>query len=157
MDENFFQYLCPVTQFYKHFNSDGNFTSLAAPMKSCECNGLNYYGMPAIGFGLKVAQYETNLAYRMEPKMFMCLPRIDPTLKTSMCALGLWNLQNLYDYDQHDQIGEDIKAFAVGQNFIRQYNMTFKFVRTVTESDTQSDINLLMFIGPAEDKNTVYG
>ena len=55
IDENFFQYLCKKdlsSGLDLDLNIDGNFTSYAAPMKSCQCEGMDYYGMPSIGFGL---------------------------------------------------------------------------------------------------------
>merc|ERR1719246_61588 len=61
-------------------------------MKDCGCDGLNYYGMPYVGFGLKIDQYETNHVYLMKPSMYMTLPRVDPSLRVSRCSLGLWNL-----------------------------------------------------------------
>ena len=45
MQENFFQYLCVSP------NEDSNnatLTSIAVPLKNCQCNGNNYYGMPEI-------------------------------------------------------------------------------------------------------------
>lgn len=61
----------------------------------------------------------------MEPEQFEMLPKVDTKLRTAECALGLWNLQNTKDSASQ----YDINEFAVGQNFIRTYNMTLKFVK----------------------------
>lgn len=56
MDDNFFQYLCKEELFSVDFDDKvvGENTSLAAPMKQCQCEGMDYYGMPSIGFGLQI-------------------------------------------------------------------------------------------------------
>eukprot|EP00354_Favella_ehrenbergii_P004465 CAMPEP_0170451608 /NCGR_PEP_ID=MMETSP0123-20130129/789_1 /TAXON_ID=182087 /ORGANISM="Favella ehrenbergii, Strain Fehren 1" /LENGTH=129 /DNA_ID=CAMNT_0010713349 /DNA_START=549 /DNA_END=938 /DNA_ORIENTATION=- len=54
MDENFFRYLCYDNKMQGDFKLIGNYTSFAAPMKSCQCDGENFYGMPSIEFGLQI-------------------------------------------------------------------------------------------------------
>ena len=97
MHEYFFQYLCSEQRWLtQEYDLIGNYyTSEAAPLLNCDCDGKNYYGMPSIGFGLHVDQYDTNHAYLMEPLMFMSQPKIDPYTRSPMCSLGLWNLSNL--------------------------------------------------------------
>ena len=64
METNFFNYIC------SDVGEDGNTkssTSLANPLKTCQCDGDLYYGMPDIAFSLNVDQYETKFAYRLSP------------------------------------------------------------------------------------------
>ena len=132
MNKSFFSYLCLKdlsSAVNENYDLQGNFTSFVAPMKNCQCSGLNYFGMPEIGFGLQVDQYTTKYSYLLQPHMYMTMPKVDPSLRVPKCALGLWNLKNHQDVDL-STIGSDIDQFAVGQNFIREYNMTFKYIKT---------------------------
>ena len=65
--------------------------------------------MPTVEFLLSVDNYETNFAYQLEPKDFEMLPKIDLDLRTSRCALGLWNLN-----ENRDETSNDVDEFAVG-------------------------------------------
>ena len=158
MDENFFQYLCESPD-NRHvldgYNLQGNMTSYAAPLASCSCDQQNFFGMPLIGFGLQIDQYVTKYVYDMTPSMYMTLPKIDPVLKASRCSLGLWNLMQVQQRESMQQ-GGDIDAFAVGQNFIREFNMTFKFIKTQQDSKIIDNISLLIFLGAAKHKETAW-
>ena len=74
LDKNFFSYLCvsPGTEYNKRSS-----TSVAVPLKNCQCDGFNYEGMPAIDFLLGVDQYETKYSYRMNPIDFEMIPKVD--------------------------------------------------------------------------------
>lgn len=90
---------------------------------NCQCEGFNFFGMPDIDFSLSVDQYTTNYAYTMGPAEFEMVPKVDTNLRASKCDLGLFNLDAITTDE-----GEDTNEFAIGQNFIRSYNMTMKFV-----------------------------
>ena len=60
MDENFFDYLCTNPGSKDNYKS---LTSYAVPLKQCQCEGYNFYGMPDIEFSLSVDQYKTTYAY----------------------------------------------------------------------------------------------
>ena len=89
MDTNFFDWLCIDVGVD---DNDADKTSTAIPLKNCQCDGLNYYGMPNIDYSLMVDQYETDYSYTMAPIQFEMAPKIDTSLRVSKCALGLWNL-----------------------------------------------------------------
>ena len=74
MDSNFFKYICvdPGTEYNLKDS-----TSVAVPLKNCQCDGYDYYGMPAIDFLLSVDQYETKYSYRMNPIDFEMIPKVD--------------------------------------------------------------------------------
>lgn len=63
-------------------------------MKNCQCNGNDYYGMPNIQFELQLGQYETQYAYQLMPYEFEMIPKVDENIRSTMCYLGLWNLQD---------------------------------------------------------------
>lgn len=90
-------------------DNSANKTSLVTPLQNCQCEGLNFYGMPKIEFLLAVDKYQTNFAYSLEPQDFEMLPKIDLDLRTSRCALGLWNLN-----ENRDETSGDVNEFAVG-------------------------------------------
>ena len=63
MNDNFFQYLCEDPS-----EVDGiALSSQAIPLKTCQCEGLNFYGMPDIEFLLSLDHYSTNYAYVLTP------------------------------------------------------------------------------------------
>lgn len=67
------------------------------------------------------------------------IPRVDDNIRAAKCDLGLFNLDALFVGEKD----EDTNEFAIGQNFIRSYNLTMKFV----ERQSSDDISLSMFIG----------
>ena len=89
METNFFRYICKGDDSYQ---VEANRTSIVAPLKSCQCNGLNFYGMPTVEFSLTVDQYETTYAYKMNPEEYEMLPRVNSETHEARCSLGLWNL-----------------------------------------------------------------
>ena len=56
MQENFFQYLCnELGDNDEYFNvTVSNYTSFAAPLQNCQCDGKEYYGMPDVEFGVQI-------------------------------------------------------------------------------------------------------
>ena len=68
-------------------------------------------------------------------------------MRTSKCALGLWNLN-----ENRDETSDDVQEFAVGQNFIRKYNMTMKFSK---RKDGTNNVSLDVFLGKADQEQTV--
>ena len=66
------------------------------------------------------------------------VPRVDDSIRAAKCDLGLFNLDSLFSGEN-----EDTNEFAIGQNFIRSYNLTMKFV----ERQSSDDISLSIFIG----------
>ena len=95
MQENFFQYLCnELGDNDEYFNvTIANYTSHAAPLQNCQCDGKDYFGMPDVEFGIQIDQYETKYVYLMPPSAYMTLPKVDPNLRVAKCSLGFWNLQ----------------------------------------------------------------
>ena len=91
---------------------------------------------------MKVDQYETKYKYRLSASDYELMPKIDPTSRDSKCSLALWNLE-----DAIGEQSEKTNEFALGQNFIRRYNMTMRFVRRTT---SQQQIALSVFIGKAQ-------
>ena len=71
------------------------------------------------------------------------VPRVDDSIRQAKCDLGLFNLDALYSGED-----EDTNEFAIGQNFIRQYNLTMKLV----ERQSSDDISLSIFIGSTDQK-----
>ena len=108
MEENFFSYLC-----VQPGDDDNNIsqTSNAVPLKNCQCNGNNYYGMPNIEFSLQLGQYDTQYSYMLEPYQFEMLPKVDQNIRSTMCNLGLWNLQETES--KHFIQDRDENEFAV--------------------------------------------
>ena len=119
MNENFFDYICggPLA------TGSTPLSAQAVPLKYCQCEGLDFYGMPEIEFMLSVDQYSTDYTYLLKPVEFEMVPKIDTDLRTAKCDLGLFNLDALFDDEN-----VDTNEFAIGQNFIRSYNMTLKYV-----------------------------
>ena len=103
--------------------------------------------MPEIEFVLSVDQYRTDYAYIMSPSEFEMVPTIDNNLRTAKCDLGLFNLDALFDDEN-----VDTNEFAIGQNFIRSYNMTLKYVNR----KSSDDIALSMYIGSTTNREWVY-
>ena len=64
MNTNFFQYLCDDPDVG---DNKRDLTSEAIPLKNCQCEGLNFFGMPDIEFLLSVDQYNTNYVYKLSP------------------------------------------------------------------------------------------
>jgi len=109
MDNNFFYYLCVPADV------DGNkaaLTSEAVPLKNCQCNGNDYNGMPDIEFSLQLGEYETDYSYQMKPNEFEMLPKVDESIRNTMCNLGLWNLENKNKVSS--SVNRDSNEFAVG-------------------------------------------
>ena len=123
MEDNFFKYLCNAPD---ELSNNATLTSIAVPLKNCQCNGNNYYGMPNIEFSLKLGMYDTSYAYTMQPSEFEMLPKVDSSIRGTMCNLGLWNLQES-KIDDPEEGDVDSNEFAIGQNFIRKYGMTVRF------------------------------
>ena len=71
------------------------------------------------------------------------VPRVDDNIRAAKCDLGLFNLDALFAGEN-----EDTNEFAIGQNFIRSYNLTMKFV----ERQSSDDISLSIFIGSTGQK-----
>jgi len=82
----------------------------------------------------------------------MTLPKVDPSLRVSKCNLGLWNLDEVLKTSQES----DVKQFAVGQNFIRSYNMTMRFIRTEQDATGSRSISLLLYMGPAGHRDSIW-
>ena len=89
MNGNFFDYICIPVGEADNYESN---TSLAVPLKNCQCDGNQFFGMPDIDFSLNVDQYQTKFYYDLEPNEYEMTPKIDKELRTAKCALGLWNL-----------------------------------------------------------------
>lgn len=83
----------------------------------------------------------------MNPSQFEMTPKVDVNLRVAMCNLGLFNLQ---DINISQSENDDTTEFALGQNFIRTYNMTMKFV----ERQSSDDISLSVFIGSTTHKES---
>ena len=62
------------------------------PLKNCQCEGFDFYGMPNIDFSLSVDQYKTGYAYKLTPGEYEMVPKVDANLRAAKCDLGLWNL-----------------------------------------------------------------
>jgi len=75
--------------------------------------------MPDIEFLLYVDEYSTGSAYSLEPADFEMFPKVS-TYRESFCQLGLWSLFDTFP-SQADL--PQANSFAIGQNFIRKYNM----------------------------------
>ena len=99
--------------------------------------------MPNIDFSLTVDTYKTKFAYSLAPTDFEMLPKINNELRSSKCNLGIWNL----DEYRHEGTRGDVNQFAVGQNFIRKYNMTMKFSK---RKDGTDNVSLDVFLGKAD-------
>ena len=140
-----------MVDIHNHNVTIKDLSSYAAPMQSCQCSGENYFGLPNIEFGLLIDQYETHYAYKMSPLRYMTLPKVDPYLRVSKCQLGLWNLQQVIP----SQDEEEFKQFAVGQNFLREYNMTMRFLKTEKDQGGSRSISVLLYIGNAERRDTI--
>ena len=144
MKENFFVDLCVSP------NEDNNKiseTSLAVPLPNCQCNGNNYYGMPTIEFSLQLGQYETSYAYSMDQSEFEMLPKVDSSIRGTMCNLGLWNLQES-NLENAQAVDGDTNEFAIGQNFIRQFGLTIRF------QEREDAISMTVFLGQATTSKT---
>ena len=76
------------------------------------------------------------------------VPKVDDDVRQARCDLGLFNLDALFE----DEENVDTNEFAIGQNFIRSYNMTLKFVNR----ESSDDIALSMFIGSTNRKEDVF-
>ena len=77
------------------------------------------------------------------------LPRVSPELRSTTCDLGLFNLANTNK--DGDASNSDTNEFAVGQNFIRKYGLTMKYV---VRKDS-NDISLDIFLGNAEQEESL--
>ena len=55
MHENFFMQICQP--------GSADEMSLDKRLMTCQCNGLDFYGMPELSFVLKVDQYPTDFMY----------------------------------------------------------------------------------------------
>ena len=89
MQENFFKYLCI------NAGTPGNassLTSLLVPMKACECEGSNYFGMPSLQFMLTVDKYDVAYSYNLEAENFELFPKVNTAMRLPQCSLTLWNL-----------------------------------------------------------------
>ena len=75
------------------------------------------------------------------------VPKVNPDLREAKCDLGLFNLDALFDGENLDT-----NEFAIGQNFIRSYNMTMKFVNR----KSSQDIALYMYVGSTTTKEEIF-
>ena len=75
------------------------------------------------------------------------VPKVDSNTRTAKCDLGLFNLEALFENEN-----VDTNEFAIGQNFIRTYNMTLKYVNR----QSSQDIALSMFIGSTTKKEDIF-
>jgi len=75
------------------------------------------------------------------------IPRVSQTSRTSSCDLGLFNLNSMFGTSNNT----DGDEFAIGQNFIRSYNATYKYAI----SQGNGDITLSIYIGNAPEGSTL--
>ena len=89
----------------------------------------------------------------------MTMPKIDRVSRNTRCNLGLWNLNEKLKlglgFKEFD-FGNDVHEFALGQNFIRQYNMTLKYIKTSKFfSSGINDVSVMVYIGAAGHRNSM--
>ena len=102
--------------------------------------------MPSISFQLSIDQYDTKYSYNIEPADFEMYPKVNSQTRVEACALGLWNKDAVLNYETTDVVDSEANAFAIGQNFIRKYNMTIQFV----ERASSNDISMAVYLGNAQ-------
>ena len=70
------------------------------------------------------------------------LPKVDSSIRGTMCNLGLWNLQES-NLENAQAVDGDTNEFAIGQNFIRQFGLTIRF------QERDADISMTVYLGQA--------
>ena len=88
--------------------------------------------------------YDTGYSYALTPEEYEFLPTVTNG-KQQVCTLGLWNI----DVEQNSMGNSQYNQFAIGQNFIRKYNMTIRFTE---RNDFSNNISLSVFIGKTDKK-----
>ena len=82
----------------------------------------------------------------MAPYDYEMYPKVQNNLRVQKCNLGLWNKDSVVSND----LSSD--TFAIGQNFIRRYNMTIMS----TERAESNDISMHIYIGDATNQIPLY-